>query len=100
MPDAASILRQWRARLGLNRAYRAVFDNADGQRVLADLLIKGNALSTSQVEGAPDQTAFNEGKRALVLGILSELRWSEMQLFKLAQETTGEQLSTFNEEHP
>lgn len=75
-------------RARLNEAYRITFDGTEGKRVLADILEKAGVLQTSVVAGDAYMTAFNEGKRALALTIIDEMRWSPMQLLALAEERT------------
>ncbi|HEV2673385.1 MAG TPA: hypothetical protein VGV37_02520 [Aliidongia sp.] len=91
-------LGAWRKRVGLNRAYHETFGSPQGQRVLADILARAKVLSTSHSPGDAHDTAFNEGRRALGLEIVGELRWTEMELLKLAEEKTGHDLSVFDEE--
>jgi hypothetical protein len=96
--SSPSGLLAWRRRVRLNRAYRALFDSVDGALVLQDLLQRGGVLATSVTGAGADDVHFREGRRSLALDILSELRWSEMEVLQLAREKTGEQLSTFDEE--
>lgn len=84
--QAASLLR------GLNRQrriaddYRHVFTQPEGERVLLDLMRRSGVLSVAHVEADSHSTAFNDGKRALLLEILRLLRWSEAQLLELAKQ--------------
>lgn len=50
----------------LHRAYRRLFDCADGRTVLADLEHSGGGGRLSFCED-PLRTAFNEGRRSMVL---------------------------------
>lgn len=78
-----------RRRLRLQRRaadYRATFGGGAGRRVLADLARRNNLLATSVVAGDPQLTAFNEGRRAVVLEILRELRWDDRDLEQLSLE--------------
>ncbi len=54
--------------LELHRAYKRLFESADGRAVMADLEQRGCFLrsSFSQDRG---RTAFNEGRRSLVLHV-------------------------------
>lgn len=58
--------------LELHRAYCRVFDGADGRRVLEDLKARGFFLA-SCLASEPCRTAFNEGRRSLVLHVLAML---------------------------
>jgi len=86
----AEALRRWIPRLAINAAYRAVFTSPDGEKVLRDLMKRGGLLETSMVEGDPHLTAFKEGKRAVILDVLAELRWSEKEIAGLARERQEE----------
>lgn len=93
MINAATTLRKqidaWKRERATVGAYKAVFTSAQGDIVLRDLMIQCGLLSVSHVSGDSHDTAFNEGKRAVVLFILERLRWSEPELMKLAAEQTG-----------
>lgn len=73
-------------RLRIYRAYRRVFAGPDGRTVLHDLMRRNGLLATSQVDGDPHRTAFNEGRRAAVLELLSVLRLTEADLMQLSEE--------------
>ena len=57
------------------RAYRRVFGpedtSRDAQLILDDLALYCGLRRTGFVPGAPDQTAFNEGQRDVLLHLLS-----------------------------
>ncbi len=76
----AFVERTWRAEL-----YQRVLDTPEGQRMLADLVETAGLLKVSQVDGDPHRTAFNEGRRALVLEILELVRWNALDIIKLSQ---------------
>lgn len=79
-------IRRLRPRLAVNAAYRAVFESPEGDKVLRDLMQRGGLLETSVVEGDAGLTHFKEGRRSLVLDIMSELRWTEADILKLARQ--------------
>jgi hypothetical protein len=54
--------------LELHRAYRRLFESADGQTVMDDLEQRG-AFMRSTFSTDPGRTAFNEGRRSLVLHV-------------------------------
>lgn len=86
----------FKRRIALGQDYRDIFLSAAGERVLKDLLRAAGMLETS-LGGTPQQTAFNEGRRSIGLHVLAQLRWSEPQLVKLAQERTTERLEAAEE---
>lgn len=55
-------------RLVLHKAYKIIFDSAEGQRVLADLEQRG-FYNHNLFDTDPGRMAFNEGRRSLVLHI-------------------------------
>jgi hypothetical protein len=54
--------------LELHRAYRRIFESLDGRAVMDDLERRGCFLRSS-FDPDPGRTAFNEGRRSLVLHI-------------------------------
>jgi len=64
------------------------FDNPAGEFVLAWLYDEIKMGATSFVRGYPDQTAFNEGKRWVLLRIQQELRMDDNELFRRARKVT------------
>lgn len=54
----------------LMEAYRSVFSTPQGELVLSHLAKIGHVADTTFVQGAPDISAFNEGRRHLVLSII------------------------------
>lgn len=65
-PDSPAVVKQTEA------AYRIFETSADGQAVLDDLC-EAYYDRTSFVPGDPQQTAFNEGARSVVLSIFQIL---------------------------
>ena len=64
--------------------YQQVFGTESGKAVLHDLMKRGGCLSTS-MHADSHMTAYNEGRRSLVLEILSRLRMTEQQLNELSR---------------
>lgn len=58
--------------------YLRVFSTAEGKKVLRDLMQFGHVFDQVHVNGDPVSTAFNDGKRRMVLRILSFLKPQEM----------------------
>jgi hypothetical protein len=54
----------------LHQAYRRTFDSPEGELVLADLERRGFGL-TPHFDPDPQRTAYNEGRRSLLLHILA-----------------------------
>lgn len=50
--------------------YRRAFGDEPGRRVLRDLMRRHFVLHSTQIAGDSHETAFNEGRRAVVLDIL------------------------------
>lgn len=70
----------------LNAAYHAVFDSPAGEQVLRHLV--GISVTTaSHVPGDPFTTAFNEGRRHLVLSILRQLNRDAFDIIRARQRT-------------
>jgi hypothetical protein len=90
MTTATAVMARWRRRLQINGAYHNLFTaGGDGGVVLRDLAREAGLFSIS-FDANPYATAFNDGKRAMVLFILRELRWSEGDLMALARERESE----------
>jgi hypothetical protein len=80
-------------RAALGDAYRAVFDSADGKKVLTDLCRAGHLLETTVALGDPYLTHVAEGKRIIILHILDMLRWTPNEVRALAEERTADQIA-------
>lgn len=68
------------------RDYRVVFGSPEGERVLADL-IDMNGVLRPTFDPDPNVSAFNEGRRNVLLDILRYLSVEPEQFRKLAQDT-------------
>jgi len=73
----------------LRDAYVAAFSGPAGEAVLADLLKFCNAGGTSFVPGAPDATAFEEGKRRVALRIAGYLNMTDEKILEIANRSQG-----------
>ncbi len=71
--------------------YRRAFCGEPGQRVLRDLMRRHFVLRSTQIAGDSHETAFNEGRRAVVLDILQAANAKEDTLRELMSEGTGDQ---------
>lgn len=58
----------------LRTMYRDTFGDNAGQQVLADLEARCNWRASSYVAGDPNATAFEEGKRAVILHIYNMMK--------------------------
>lgn len=54
--------------------YRAAFHGPQGERVLKHLASHCFEDRRTFVEGSPDRTAYNEGRRSVLLGIRNMLK--------------------------
>lgn len=77
-------------------AYREVFDAPAGRIVLLDLMRAGGVLSVSLGQ-TPQETAWNDGRRSLVLHVLQQLRMQEAEMLRLA---TQKEPSAFDQVAP
>lgn len=75
--------------------YRMVFGTEAGQRVLADILRLCAISQTTFVPGAPDLSAFNEGRRRVALEVIELITADPNALLRLMQ--TGETGELFDD---
>lgn len=68
--------------------YRRAFGGEPGRRVLRDMMRRHFMLTSTQVAGDSHESAFNEGRRAVVVDILATLRMREDDLRQLTEEST------------
>jgi len=66
--------------------YQTVFSTPQGRRVLSDLVRTANVDRSTYVTGDSHQTAFNEGKRAIVMRILNRLHVSPEEVIRISKE--------------
>lgn len=83
--------RFWNTRLA--DAYRRIFtrENDDVQRVLADLCKKADVTRSCFTPGKPDLTAYDNGARDLVLGILRMIHSTDAEIRKQIEEVYQQQ---------
>lgn len=77
------------ARIDLGDTYRRVYDGADGEVVLRDILREAGLL---EIARDPNDRGFYEGKRAMAIFILGRLRFGVDELRRRNigfQELTG-----------
>lgn len=67
------------------QAYVDLFSSPSGRLVLLDLMRRGGILSTSMDKSA-EMTAFNEGRRSMVLDILARSRVNMQDVLKYSME--------------
>jgi len=65
--------------------YKEVFGSSAGKSVLYDMMRAGNVLQSS-FDKNPQEMAFNEGQRNMVLRILTILKTDPLELRKFIQE--------------
>jgi hypothetical protein len=68
------------------QAYKSVFKSEDGQKVLWDLMKLNSFMQDSYVQGDPYSTAYNEGRRSVVLYILQKINENTQRLQKRYEE--------------
>lgn len=66
----------------LVETYKRVFSGPDGETVLKDLLKFGHFLQPTFVAESPCETSYNEGKRRVILRILSFLNRKDLDLIQ------------------
>ena len=91
--EAVKLTRAGRLRI----AYRDTYGSPQGRVVLDDLLFRGGVLRRCIVEGAPDASDFNEGRRSIALEIIDQLGWSEGALVEYARRQNEASLSEHEE---
>lgn len=67
--------------IGRIRAYRRVFASKDGKTVLNDLMRSFNPLKISYTQ-CPRKTAYLEGQRSVIIGIIRVLNIEDEVIFK------------------
>lgn len=87
-----AVIKIAKQRMQIAGDYHTVYNMAEGERMIVDLLRESGVLSVSHVAGDPGSSAFNDGKRAMGLYLIQRLRWSEGQLVKLARIQTADEL--------
>lgn len=70
--------------------YQTVFNSEEGQRVLQDLIDQGYVIRPTQVEHSEIASFVNEGKRNIVLYILSQLEINAKDLLTRLTSNIGE----------
>lgn len=70
--------------------YGLTFTSEHGSRVLKDLYRFCGMAQPSFVPGAPDETAFNEGKRRVFLRIAALLELNENQVRQMIADHEGD----------
>lgn len=71
----------------LVQAAQKVFDSEEGRILLHHLIRQGHFLQSSYVQGErPNDTAFREGERNMVLQIMALLKMSPKDVEKLSEE--------------
>ncbi|HWK44919.1 MAG TPA: hypothetical protein VNT30_09370 [Stellaceae bacterium] len=90
--DVMARVTAWRRRVSIRTTYHRVFETPDGARVLEDMLKGGGMLERSFVPGDPYATAFNEGRRSVMIDVLRLLSWTEGALSKLSDDQVAARL--------
>ena len=69
--------------------YRTIFEGPQGQRVLADLCHRHGIFDPCHVPGDPYSTAYNDGRRSVVVDLLRYLGTDLERLDNLLEHTYG-----------
>lgn len=91
--QAKAVIKIAKQRMQTAGDYHTVYNMAEGERMILDMLRESGVLSVAHVSGDPGTSAFNDGKRAMGLYLIGKLRWSEGQLVKLARMQTADELN-------
>ncbi len=83
--------------LSMRRAYRAVFATPDGKKVLHDLCRSAHITSSAFTAKCDRITAYDNGARDLVLGILKTIHRNDEDLHTQIHELTKAQ---YNDNQP
>lgn len=94
---AAKFLSHTRRARGIADAYRRLYRTPDGKAVIDDILRDAGIFDVSTVRGDPYMTHFNDGRRAVGLGVIEKMRWSEPELIALAEERTRQDIEDARE---
>jgi len=78
-----SNVKAMQASVTKSRLYKRHFSSEDGEELLYDLMGYSHFLSPTTVPGDPITSATNEGKREVILYILSMVKKSEKDLLRL-----------------
>ena len=84
-----NLLQARRKKAELLISYQRLFDSEDGQRVLVDLMQICGFMSDC-MENEPHLTAYNEGKRSVIIRILNYLKTDPMKLLELLEDNRKE----------
>lgn len=77
MSAASTVIRTVRdlpSKLRSRAAYKNTFNTDSGKLVLRDLYLFCRGMQTSHVQGSESETAFNEGKRAVLIRIFHKMK--------------------------
>lgn len=74
-------------------AYKDTFNSEQGKKVLYDLMKVCHLLQPSYVGGTPEETAFREGERSVVLRILTQLETDAEKLIEFIKQSKAQESS-------
>jgi hypothetical protein len=85
-PNEAKVVEQRAEEIDARRSdFQRCFDTPAGEKVLAYLYESCSFHNTTFVSGSPDHTAYNEGRRSVMLEIMGYLVMDDESLFQLAR---------------
>jgi hypothetical protein len=82
-------------KLSLLESYKSSFDGIYGKKVLFDLMKESGFLSPAHTVGDPYTTAYNDGKRSVLLFILKQLNTSTEDILNLIKQGEENERSAF-----
>ena len=80
------------------RVYKRVFNSADGQKVLFDLMSNNFILSGTHIPNDPTSCHRNEGRRECVLAIMKLVDVDEDKFLAVVRKQSAYQQKNFQEE--
>lgn len=77
-------------------SYRRLFSTEDGRAVIKDLM-RSCHYHSSTLGSTPQETAYNEGMRAVVIRIFQTMNLTTEEVLKISQQMNAEEKDIFEE---
>lgn len=88
-----NVLKSWKKKHILLKAFNEVFDNDNGKKVLYNIAEESGFLSCCTTpDGNPVLSAFNDGKRAVFLYIVKMLDLTERDILEIIDNVKKEEV--------
>lgn len=86
-------LKKWKLkrRAKLHETYQSVFSSPAGEEVLIHICKVGHVFTSTFVDGDPQKTALNEGKRVLALSILKFIKKDHKAVIEMLEKQLQQQ---------